>query len=59
MEPVITEKSIETKKIVASSISLGVAVLKEMIGDSISNSKQSDTDLESLMTIAILTELGI
>ena len=52
------DSEIRTKKIATSAVSLGVAILIEMIGDTISRHPQA-ADLNELMSTAILSELNI
>ena len=55
---VLSEKDIRSQKVAACAVSLGVAILKEMIGDSISKAN-NEHDINELMATAILSDLNI
>ena len=50
--------SVQANKVAACGISLGVAILKLMVGDSIA-AVNSNSDLEELMAAAIMAELKL
>ena len=58
VEQVYTAAEIQTKKIAACAVSLGVAILNNMIGVDVSNSN-AGRDTNELMATAILSELKL
>lgn len=54
----LSANDIQTKKIVASAISLGVAVLNKVVADAI-KAPLDNEDLTDLMAVAIAAEINI
>jgi hypothetical protein len=52
------DKQVISKKAAACAVNLGVRIIKEMIGDSISK-VNTDQDIAELVATAILAELNI
>jgi len=59
VEEKLPEKQIITKKTIACAVSLGTAILKEMIGDKIGKSPLAESETEELVAAALLSELAV
>ncbi len=55
----LSEAAIYQKKIAACSISVGVRILENMIGDTLSNVDLGVSNLTDLTTTAIISELNL